>query len=228
MQKNADKLVAVNNSFFSLSDTPRATQVYSEYKFYCNVSLISDFGVNMLFALDLYLNTTDSLTDSKEKRSCYFHTYLQQSSLPLHILLPSNMYAGNPFRATTTTFTPRVFLNSMMYQQQQRLFVALLILNDNYTSRASLWAGISFSYSHIYRDMVTVGFYQVGAVNVTDSFSLFATAPFADTSVNIGGKDNIAVVSSQQGFGYSFVLFTRLFNTGDTYGDEILSKRTNQ
>lgn len=181
----------------------------------------------MLFQMDIFFNATNDLKSFKESRFCYFHTYVQPL-VSTYILLPQNIYSGTDVQTNGVTFSPKVFLNSIQYQGQQVLMVAILILNSNKHSLTSLWAGFSYSNSHIYRDMVLVEFYLNGSANITDCFSLFAASPYSDTSVNIGGKENIVTINLQQGMGYSLAFFTRPFNTGDSYGDETLTKKINQ
>lgn len=230
---SSNTLQASNTTNFLLTNS-QDNQAYDEYSFYYNTSgagSLSDFRINSLFWMELRFNASDALTDAKEVRTCYFHTYVSSAAAD-YIILPQHAYVGNKLKTNTThiiEYSPTVFLNSIINQGQQVLFVAIIILNNNgATLPTSLWAGLSFSYSHVYRDMVMIGFYQTGTVNITDSFSLFAHAPYADISSNIGGKENIVKVSSRQRVGCSLVLFTRPFQTGDTYGDETLTKKINQ
>jgi hypothetical protein len=98
---------------------------------------------------------------------------------------------------------------------------ALVTLNINNTLFAA-WKGISFAKDHAYRDMIGV---VLNSGSITDLFSLYATAPYEDTSTNIGGSTDVYLISStgltnQQAYNSVYITqFYRNYDTGDTAGD---------
>ncbi len=109
------------------------------------------------------------------------------------MVLPSNFYSSTAnVTEGTKTYSWQTFVNSIMYNCERLLFVGMLI---NYTplnssDASTFWAGISYSKSYVFRDMVTMQF-TPNSVVVRDCFSMFAAAPYEDTSTSIGGADNL-------------------------------------
>lgn len=64
-------------------------------------------------------------------------------------------------------------------------------------------------------------------MSITDSFSLLAGAPYSDTSHNIGGQDNLNRILMIHKSNYILIMISRSFDTGDHFGDEIITKKTN-
>lgn len=97
------------------------------------------------------------------------------------------------------------------------------------TSTLNLWAGLDFSTSHSSRDMI--GF-SSGYGYSYDLFSLYGSAPYNDTANNINGTMDLEIsFTSNTGAAaltyYAAAGVYRKYNTGDTYGDEILRKKIN-
>jgi hypothetical protein len=104
------------------------------------------------------------------------------------------------------------------------MMIGLVTLNPNSQSFGA-WQGISFSKDHAYRDMIGV---VLNSGTVTDLYSLYASAPYADTSTNVGGTSDVYLISStgvinQKALSYAYITqFYRSYDTGDTFGDEVL------
>jgi hypothetical protein len=88
-------------------------------------------------------------------------------------------------------FTGGIFLSA----KSATYFIALLIDNSaNNNTDLNMWAGFSFSQTHVNEDMIT--FFvktvaQKGNITVTDCYSLLGSAPYSDTSSNINGNNDI-------------------------------------
>ena len=88
----------------------------------------------------------------------------------------------------------------------------------------NMWGGMDYSTSHAGRDMI--GFSGYGFLY--DLYSLYASAPFNDTSDNINGTfDFVQTYSSYSGKLSHFVGVGgyRLYDTADINGDEIIRKK---
>jgi hypothetical protein len=91
-------------------------------------------------------------------------------------------------------------------------------------SKLNMWGGMGYSTSHAGRDMI--GFSALGYLY--DLYSLYASAPFNDTSENINGTFNlIQTYSSYSGSLNHFVGVGayRAYDTTDIDGDEIIRKK---
>lgn len=84
----------------------------------------------------------------------------------------------------------------------------------------NIWGGLDYSTSHAGRDMV--GF-SSGFGYTYDLMSLYASAPFNDTSLNINGTmDYVQTFSSNEESDIPFFIAVggyRMYDTGDVYGD---------
>lgn len=93
-----------------------------------------------------------------------------------------------------------------------------------------IWEGLSFSRDKVLRDMV--GFYPSQGY-CEDLFSLYASAPYLDTSANINGTDDYNTIgTSDSGMvsnmaWFYFMQVYRYYDTADTQGDEILAYKIN-
>jgi hypothetical protein len=110
-------------------------------------------------------------------------------------------------------------------------FVSFLSLVDSSidtTSLLNMWGGLDFSSGHAGRDMV--GF-SSGYGSTYDLYSLYASAPFNDTSININATNDFTQVftSNDKGVISSFIVAGgyRLYDTLDVQGDEIIRKKIN-
>ena len=98
---------------------------------------------------------------------------------------------------------------------------ALVTLNFK-TSPFAAWQGISFAKDHAYRDMIGV---VLNSGSITDLYSLYATAPKDDTSTDVGGTNDVYLISStgltdRQAYSSVYITqFYRNYDTGDSAGD---------
>jgi hypothetical protein len=90
-------------------------------------------------------------------KQCFFHTYVSTDAS--YILLPQNLYTRD-FTSEYIAYSPKIFINSILIQNKQILFVGVLITNNNTQGLTSSWVGVSFSPSHVYHDMVMILFEQ--------------------------------------------------------------------
>lgn len=104
--------------------------------------------------------------------------------------------------------------------------IALISYNNqnNFGNNFLMWAGVSFSKDKAGRDMV--GIYPYSG-DFDDLYSLYASAPFLDTSTNINGTEDYILLSSSGATLYktSSIYFTQIYrkyDTGDSNGDEVL------
>jgi hypothetical protein len=116
-------------------------------------------------------------------------------------------------------------------------FNALSYLIDSFGTMATttnntlnMWIGISFATSHAGRDMI--GFVSANST-IFDMYSLYYTAPFFDSSANILGTVDVLQTGSSNTYlagnntFYYWCGGSRLYDTGDTMGDEALIKKVN-
>jgi hypothetical protein len=96
------------------------------------------------------------------------------------------------------------------------------------STKLNIWGGLGFSTSHASRDMV--GF-SSGYGYTYDLYSLYAAAPFNDTSLNINGTDDYVqcFTSNEKSVIPTFIAVGgyRNYDTMDTLGDEIIRKKIN-
>lgn len=116
------------------------------------------------------------------------------------------------------TYNIYLFTGGISYEQVSVYFIGLIINNTYTAGIANMWAGFSYSNSHVNRDMATFT-YNSSGIAIDDTFSLLGMAPYSDTSGNVGGFDNVETVVTAQDVGYSIVLVRRLYDTRDTFGD---------
>lgn len=106
-------------------------------------------------------------------------------------------------------------------------FLSFLSTDGNAVSTEytlNMWGGMDYSSSHAGRDMI--GYSALGYLY--DLFSLYASAPFNDTSENINATFDITqTYSSYSGAMSHFVGVGgyRYYETGDLNGDEIIRKK---
>lgn len=182
------------------------------------------WGKNFVYYLDVYMNPTEDLSSFEKYSSSYFHTFLSPSQK--HILLP-RFRTNDTMVVNNTEYKIDLFTGGMSHDGNSVYFIGLII-QHNYTSNiANMWAGFSFSSSHINRDMITFR-YSVLGIEINDTFSLLGMAPFNDLSVNINGINNVETVSSEQRDKHSVVLVRRLYDTQDKEGDEVITAKLNQ
>jgi len=92
------------------------------------------------------------------------------------------------------------------------------------------WIGFSFSKSHATRDMFA---FVTANSTIFDLYSLFYSAPYLDNSIHIVGTDDIRSIADSATYNgglnthYFFGGIARLYDTGDSMGDEILRKKMN-
>jgi len=104
------------------------------------------------------------------------------------------------------------------------MLLALETLNLNSTIFAG-WQGISFASDHAYRDMVGI---VLNSGSITDLYSFYASAPYDDTSTNVGGTTDVYLISSsgltnQMVYSTAYITqFYRNYDTGDAAGDEVI------
>ena len=118
-----------------------------------------------------------------------------------------------------------VFYGGYYRSSTEMMMFALVTLNLN-TSTFAGWQGISFASDHAYRDMVGI---VLNSGSITDLYSFYATAPYEDTSTNVGGTTDVYLISStgltnQMAFSAAYITqFYRNYDTGDTAGDEVIT-----
>lgn len=71
-------------------------------------------------------------------------------------LFPANLYQFEDIVEGTVQITPKIFISAIDYKSKATLFLAFLFNVTGSPSFISLDGGLSFSRSHIYRDMLQI------------------------------------------------------------------------
>lgn len=93
-----------------------------------------------------------------------------------------------------------------------------------------MWGGLSFARDKVLRDML--GFVP-STGSFTDLYSLYAAAPFLDTSLNVNGTEDWTLMASSDNIrsgsagSFYYTQVYRKFDTGDTKGDEVIMYKIN-
>jgi hypothetical protein len=148
-------------------------------------------------------------------------SYAAEQNLTVsNLLMPRNFqcFIYNGYYATG------LFYGGVYRSTTPIMMIALVTINLNSTIFGG-WQGISFSSDHAYRDMIGV---VLNSGSITDLFSLYASAPYDDTSTNVGGTTDVYLISStgltnHQAFSSAYITqFYRNYDTGDSAGDEVI------
>ena len=175
---------ASNQSFFELSRVN--AESYDEFRFFISKSL-SSFSKNSIYTLSVYMDPNMNLTSWREKRQAYFHTFLTTDQNPIimpRLLMQDSLTTG------PDNYNLYLFTGGIQYAGNSVYFIGLIVNTSYVSSVANMWAGFSFSSSHINRDMITFKYNSTG-VTVSDTYSLLGIAPFEDTTVEVGGSNNV-------------------------------------
>lgn len=125
-----------------------------------------------------------------------------------------------------TNFVTALFYSGYLRFSERIMIFSVVSFSLNNMTFAG-WTGISFSSSHAFRDMM--GFI-LNDGTLYDLYSLIASAPFDDTSSNIGGINDYTLMDSSgkndlgaiNNFYYN--QFYRLYETQSTGDENILNK----
>lgn len=164
----------------------------------------------------------------------YLTTYIDTTTTYAQLFLGKNRFLINNFNMNTADpHTPSININinffvdsTFIYDDPKfcfSLFIGIRNLSNpdgEFINNISYYAGLSFSRSHISRDMVYFEYLTNQSILVTDAFSILGMAPFSDTSSNINGANNIRTVTAIHNNNFSYVQINRSFKSTDSSGDE--------
>lgn len=121
-------------------------------------------------------------------------------------------------------FISLVFLGGVVRDSVSYYLVAF-VTYDPHFNNFQTWTGLSFSRDKVRRDMVGV---IPATAQVDDLYSIYAAAPFLDTSTNVNGTEDWITEASSDKIGsgnagsFYYTQISRKYNTEDAYGDEAI------
>jgi hypothetical protein len=122
-----------------------------------------------------------------------------------------------------------LFLGGVTRDSQSTYFTALISYDVTNTSFL-MWGGLSLAKDKVLRDMLGI-YPSYGEAG--DLLSLYAAAPYSDTSVNVNGSQDWTLEASseqiQSGFAgwFYYTQLSRPYDTGDSRGDEVIMYKMN-
>jgi len=217
---SSDKSTMSNTQSFTPTDVVSGSN-YGSY----SISLDGKIGQtsyqyisNLKSAYETLSNSNTSFSGSTTYKINYLTSYAAAQNLTVtNLLMPRNfqcfIYNG--------VYATGLFYGGVYRSSTPVMMFALVTLAYNGTVFGA-WQGISFSKDHAYRDMIGI---VLNTGGISDLFSLYAAAPYEDTSTTIGGTSDVYLISStglsnQQTFSNTYITqFYRNYDTGDSAGD---------
>lgn len=163
-------------------------------------------------------NSNTAFDGSTTSKINYMTSYAAAQNLTVTNLLMPRYFQCYIYQAVYIT---GLFYGGVYRSSTPVMMFAFVTIHFNSTTFAA-WQGLSYSKDHAYRDMVGV---VLNSGSITDLYSFYASAPFDDTSTNVGGTSDVYLISStgltnQQAYSSAYITqFYRNYDTGDSSGD---------
>jgi hypothetical protein len=193
---------------------------------------LNTLPINKIF--EAVVGNSKNLATDSSKKLVFFHTF-RNSSVSTYLLDGIFMqryvqcyqyYVGSSYNFNL------IFYGGVVRGGQDVMFIHFLsfltkdLVNIDNTTKLNIWGALGFSKSHAARDMI--GF-SSGYGYTYDLYSLYASAPFNDTSLNVNGTDDFIQIfsSNENQIIPTFIAVGgyRSYDTKDIIGDEIIRKK---
>lgn len=168
------------------------------------------------------------LSNDPQTKLVFFHTFKTTNQTNSDNLFMQRNYQCYQYYYQSVYNYNLIFYGGTIRDGQNTMYFHVVSYLPVTNINLNMWGGISYSKSHAGRDML--GFSSRNGL-VYDLYSIYFAAPFADdNTVNVGATDDVLAIASSYSYAknqsyYYYMGSSRLYDTSDVVGDEIIIKK---